>query len=286
MKLIRVGAPGAEIPAVLGTAGERYDISSLTHDIDGAFLARGGIADLQHRWGIGEIQALPVLPPDARVGAPITRPGHLVCAGLNYADHAAESGMAIPEEPLLFTKAPNTVVGPMDDVLIPRGATKVDYEVELGIVIGSTCRYLASPQDAWSHIAGFVISNDVSERSFQLDRGGQWMKGKSCETFNPCGPWLVTPDEVDVTAGVDLWLDVDGVRRQTGSTTSLVFGVDVLVHYISQFLVLDPGDLINTGTPPGVAMGMATPEWVQPGQVVSAGISGLGQQVNRFVSVP
>ena len=194
--------------------------------------------------------------------------------------------MAIPEEPLLFTKAPNTVVGPLDDVLIPRGATKVDYEVELGIVIGSTCRYLASPQDAWSHIAGFVISNDVSERSFQLDRGGQWMKGKSCETFNPCGPWLVTPDEVDVTAGVDLWLDVDGVRRQTGSTTSLVFGVDVLIHYISQFLVLDAGDLINTGTPPGVAMGMATPEWVQPGQVVSAGITGLGQQHNRFVSVP
>jgi 2,4-didehydro-3-deoxy-L-rhamnonate hydrolase len=286
VKFIRVGAPGAEIPAVLGDAGQRYDISSLTHDIDGAFLARGGIADLQRRWGTGEIQALPVLPADARLGAPIARPGHLVCAGLNYADHAAESGMAIPEEPLLFTKAPNTVVGPLDDVLIPRGATKVDYEVELGIVIGSTCRYLASPQDAWSHIAGFVISNDVSERSFQLDRGGQWMKGKSCETFNPCGPWLVTPDEVDVAAGVDLWLDVDGVRRQTGSTTSLVFGVDVLIHYISQFLVLDAGDLINTGTPPGVAMGMATPEWVQPGQVVSAGITGLGQQHNRFVSVP
>lgn len=286
MKLIRVGAPGAEVPAVLGPSGERYDISSLTSDIDAAFLGGGGIADLQARWGAGEIQRLPQLDPSARLGAPIARPGHLVCAGLNYADHAAESGMAIPEEPLLFTKAPNTVVGPDDDVYIPRGATKVDYEVELGIVIGSTCRYLTSPDRAWSRIAGFVVSNDVSERSFQLDRGGQWMKGKSAETFNPLGPWLVTPDEVDLAGGLDLWLDVDGERRQTGSTSSLIFSVDVLVHYISQFLVLDPGDLINTGTPPGVAMGMGEPRWVQPGQVVTAGITGLGQQRSRFVPAP
>jgi 2-keto-4-pentenoate hydratase/2-oxohepta-3-ene-1,7-dioic acid hydratase in catechol pathway len=209
-----------------------------------------------------------------------------VCAGLNYADHAAESGMAIPEEPLLFTKAPNTVIGPTDNVHIPRGATKVDYEVELGVVIGSTCRYLDSPADAWSHIAGFVVSNDVSERSFQLDHGGQWMKGKSAETFNPLGPWLVTTDEVDMAAGLDLWLDVDGQRRQTGRTTSLIFGVDVLLHYISQFLVLDPGDLVNTGTPPGVAMGMAEPAWVQTGQVVTAGISGLGEQRSHFVTAP
>jgi 2,4-didehydro-3-deoxy-L-rhamnonate hydrolase len=219
-------------------------------------------------------------------GSLIARPGHLVCAGLNYADHAVESGMPIPEEPVLFTKAPNTVVGPDDDVFIPRGATKVDYEVELGVVIGAPCRYLASPDDAWSRIAGFVVCNDVSERTFQLERGGQWMKGKSAETFNPCGPWLVTPDDVDLGGGLDLWLDVDGQRRQTGSTTSLIFGVDVLVHYISQFLVLEPGDLINTGTPPGVAMGMATPAWVQPGQVITAGISGLGQQNTRFVAAP
>ena len=286
MKLIRVGAAGAEVPAVLGTSGERYDVSSITPDFNAAFFAAGGIADLQRRWAAGEIQELPTLPADARLGAPIARPGHLVCAGLNYADHAAESGMAIPEEPLLFTKAPNTVIGPTDDVYVPRGATKVDYEVELGIVIGSTCRYLASPADAWGCIAGFVVSNDVSERTFQLDRGGQWMKGKSAETFNPLGPWLVTPDELDFGAGLDLWLDVDGQRRQTGSTTALIFPVDVLVHYISQFLVLDPGDLINTGTPPGVAMGMAEPAWVQPGQVVTAGISGLGDQRSRFVPAP
>lgn len=286
MKLIRVGAAGAEVPAVLGPAGERYDVSSITDDFDSAFFARGGIADLQRRWEAGEIQTLPALPQDARLGSPIARPGHLVCAGLNYADHAAEAGMAIPEEPLLFTKAPNTVIGPTDDVHIPRGATKVDYEVELGIVIGSTCRYLDSPADAWSCIAGYVVSNDVSERAFQIERGGQWMKGKSAETFNPLGPWLVTPDEVDISAGLDLWLDVDGARRQSGSTSSLIFGIDVLLHYISQFLVLDPGDLINTGTPPGVAMGMAEPAWVQPGQVVTAGITGLGEQRSRFVTAP
>ncbi len=286
MKLIRVGAAGAEVPAVLGPAGERYDVSSITGDFDSAFLGRGGIADLQRRWEAGEIQALPTLPADARLGAPIARPGHLVCAGLNYADHAAESGMAIPEEPLLFTKAPNTVIGPTDDVYVPRGASKVDYEVELGIVIGATCRYLDSPADAWSRIAGFVVSNDVSERTFQLDRGGQWMKGKSAETFNPLGPWLVTPDELDMARGLDLWLDVDGQRRQSGSTSSQIFPVDVLVHYISQFLVLDPGDLINTGTPPGVAMGMAEPAWVQAGQVVTAGITGLGEQRSRFVTAP
>jgi 2,4-diketo-3-deoxy-L-fuconate hydrolase len=286
VKLIRVGAAGAEVPAVLGPEGERYDVSSITPDFDSAFLGDGGIVDLQRRWAAGEIQGLPTLPADARLGAPIARPGHLVCAGLNYADHAAESGMAIPEEPLLFTKAPNTVIGPTDDVHIPRGATKVDYEVELGIVIGSTCRYLDSPAGAWPCIAGFVVSNDVSERTFQLDRGGQWMKGKSAETFNPLGPWLVTPDELDFEVGLQLWLDVDGHRRQTGSTTSLIFPVDVLVHYISQFLVLDPGDLINTGTPPGVAMGMAEPAWVQPGQVITAGITGLGEQITRFVPAP
>lgn len=286
MKLIRVGAAGAEVPAVLGPGGERYDVSSITADFDAAFLARGGIADLQRRWAAGEIQALPTLSVDARLGAPIARPGHLVCAGLNYADHAAESGMAIPEEPVLFTKAPNTVIGPNDDVRIPRGSTKVDYEVELGIVIGATCRYLDSPADVWACIAGFVVSNDVSERSFQLDRGGQWMKGKSAETFNPLGPCLVTPDDLDLAAGLDLWLDVDGTRRQTGNTSSLIFPVDVLVHYISQFLVLDPGDLVNTGTPPGVAMGMAEPAWLQPGQVVTAGITGLGEQRSRFVPAP
>jgi 2-keto-4-pentenoate hydratase/2-oxohepta-3-ene-1,7-dioic acid hydratase in catechol pathway len=284
VKLIRVGAPGAETPAVLGPAGERFDISSITSDFDGSFFARDGLADLQRRWDSGEIHSLPSLDPAARLGAPIARPGHLLCAGLNYADHAAESNMAIPDEPLLFTKAPNTVVGPYDDVPMPRGATKVDYEVELGIVIGSTCRYLESTDDVWSHIAGFVLSNDLSERAFQLERGGQWLKGKSCEAFNPLGPWLVTRDEVDLAGGLDLWLDVNGERRQTGSTNSLIFPVDVLIHYISQFLVLDPGDLINTGTPPGVAMGMAEPAWVQEGDVLTLGISGLGEQRTAFTA--
>jgi len=283
MKLIRVGAVGAEVPAILGPAGERYDVSSITADFTAAFFAGDGLADLQRRWAAGEIQTLPTLPADARLGPPIARPGHLLCAGLNYADHAAESGMAIPEEPLLFTKAPNTVVGPTDDVPMPRGSTKVDYEVELAIVIGRTCRYLDSPADAWSHIAGFVVSNDLSERSFQLDRGGQWVKGKSCESFNPLGPWLVTPDEIDLGSGLDLWLDVNGVRRQTGNTNSLIFPVDVLIHYISQFMVLDAGDLINTGTPPGVAMGMAEPAWLHSGDVVSVGITGLGEQRTTFV---
>ena len=307
MKLIRVGAAGAEVPAVLGPAGERFDVSSITSDFDRSFFAGGGVADLQRRWAAGEVESLPTLDPRARLGPPIARPGHLVCAGLNYADHAAESGMALPDEPLLFTKAPNSVIGPTDDAYIPRGRTKVaepatriavgsagpprsasqvDYEVELALVIGSTCRYLESPADAWSCIAGFVVSNDVSERSFQLDHGGQWMKGKSAETFNPLGPWLVTTDEVDIAAGLDLWLDVDGERRQTGRTTSMIFPVDTLVHYISQFLVLDPGDLVNTGTPPGVAMGMAEPRWLQAGQVVTAGISGLGEQRTRFVPAP
>jgi 2-keto-4-pentenoate hydratase/2-oxohepta-3-ene-1,7-dioic acid hydratase in catechol pathway len=186
--------------------------------------------------------------------------------------------MQVPAEPVLFNKAPNCVVGPDDDVLLPRGSTKADWEVELGVVIGSTCRYLDSPEDALAHIAGFVISNDVSERAFQLEGTGQWVKGKSCETFNPCGPWLVTADEIDLSAGLDLWLDVNGERRQTGHTTDLIFDVAFLIHYISQFLVLDPGDLVNTGTPPGVAMGMAEPAWLQPGDVMTLGITGLGQQ--------
>ena len=286
MKLIRVGAVGAEVPAVLGPAGERYDVSSITPDFDSAFLGGGGIADLQRRWAAGDIQALPTLPADARLGAPIARPGHLVCAGLNYADHAAESGMAIPEEPLLFTKAPNTVIGPTDDVYIPRGATKVDYEVELGIVIGSTCRYLETPADAWGCIAGFVVSNDVSERTFQLDRGGQWMKGKSAETFNPLGPWLVTPDELGNPQDVDLWLDVNGVRRQTGNTRTMIFGVAQIVSYLSRFMALQPGDVIPTGTPPGVGMGQKPPVFLKAGDVVTLGGRGLGEQRQKVVITP
>lgn len=286
MRLIRVGAPGSERPAILGPSGERIDVSSVTRDFDADFFGGGGIARLRALQDAGALHELPLLDASARLGAPIARPGNLVCVGLNYADHARESNMAIPEEPVLFNKAPNCVVGPEDDVRIPRGSVKVDWEVELGIVIGETCRYLDSPEQALGMIAGFVACNDVSERSFQADRGGQWVKGKACETFNPCGPWLATPDEIDLVAGLDLWLDVNGVRRQTGHTSSLIFSVDFLIHYISQFMVLDPGDLVNTGTPPGVAMGMAEPAWLQAGDVVTMGVTGLGEQRTRFVPAP
>jgi len=279
MKLMRVGPAGSEIPVVLDEQGRRRDVSTLTADFDRAFFGSGGIERLR----AADLTALPVLGDDLRAGAPIARPGNVLCVGLNYIDHANESNMAIPAEPVLFNKAPNAVVGPNDDVIMPRRSTKVDWEVELGVVIGSTCRYLSSPEDSLAHIAGFVISNDVSERAFQLEGTGQWVKGKSCETFNPCGPWLVTPDELDLDGGLELWLDVNGERRQTGHTSDLIFNVPFLLHYISQYLVLDPGDLVNTGTPPGVAMGMAEPAWLQAGDEMTLGISGLGEQRQRCV---
>jgi 2,4-didehydro-3-deoxy-L-rhamnonate hydrolase len=218
-----------------------------------------------------------------RVGAPIARPHQILCVGLNYADHAAESGQPVPDEPILFTKSPNTLVGPFDDVRIPRGSTKTDWEVELGIVIGRRTSYLDAPEDARDAIAGFCVVNDVSERHFQLERGGQWVKGKSAETFNPAGPWLVTPDEVGDVMDLRMWLDVNGVRRQDGSTATMIFDPYVVVHYISQFLVLEPGDLINTGTPPGVGMGQDPPVYLQPGDVVELGIDRLGAQRQQVV---
>jgi 2-keto-4-pentenoate hydratase/2-oxohepta-3-ene-1,7-dioic acid hydratase in catechol pathway len=224
--------------------------------------------------------------PNERIGAPIPRPGKIVCIGLNYADHAAESGMPIPEEPIVFFKASNTMIGPNDNVYIPRTSKKTDWEVELGIVIGQECRYLESPQDSLSHIAGFVLSNDVSEREFQLERGGQWVKGKSCETFNPCGPWLVTSDEIGDFDNLGMWLEVNGTRRQIGSTTTMIFNVPHIVWYLSQFMVLEPGDLINTGTPPGVGMGMKPPTYLKAGDVMTLGIDGLGSQRQLVQDAP
>jgi 2,4-diketo-3-deoxy-L-fuconate hydrolase len=203
---------------------------------------------------------------------------------LNYADHAAETGQSVPAEPILFTKSPNSLIGPNDDVRIPRGSTKPDWEVELGIVIGRRTSYLNSVDEARDVIAGWVLANDVSERAFQIERGGQWLKGKSAETFNPAGPWLVTPDEVDNVLDLDMWLDVNGERRQTGNTKTMVFDPFFLVHYISQFLVLEPGDLINTGTPPGVGMGFNPPVWLQPGDVMELGITGLGAQRQTVIA--
>jgi 2,4-diketo-3-deoxy-L-fuconate hydrolase len=279
MRLVRIGEFGAEVPAIVAADGSYRDVSSAIDDFDPAFFAGDGMQRLKD---VDEM-SLPVVT--GRVGAPITRPSMIVCVGLNYVNHANESNMKVPDEPILFTKAPNCLVGPIDQVRIPRGATKVDYEVELAVVIGKQCRYLESPDQAMSHIAGFTITNDVSERDWQLHRGGgQWIKGKSCETFNPCGPELVTPDEVDLSGGLELWCDVNGERRQTGSTHDMIFDVATILHHVSQFMVLEPGDLVNTGTPPGVAMGMAEPGYLHPGDVMTLGISGLGEQRQELVS--
>jgi len=280
---MRIGAPGAEKP-VARIDDDRYvDLSDLVGDFDEGFFGGGGpdrihpvVAD---RVAAGRTSQF----AGERIGAPIARPHQILCIGLNYRDHAAETGQAVPDEPILFTKSPNTLVGPNDDVRIPRGSTKPDWEVELGIVIGRRTSYLDSVEDARAVIAGYVVVNDVSERAFQLERGGQWSKGKSAETFNPAGPWLVTPDEIDDVLALSLWLDVNGVRRQTGTTKTMVFDPYFLVHYLSQFLVLEPGDLINTGTPPGVGMGFTPPVWLRPGDVMELGIEGLGTQRQRVL---
>jgi 2-keto-4-pentenoate hydratase/2-oxohepta-3-ene-1,7-dioic acid hydratase in catechol pathway len=286
MKLIRIGDIGEERTAVLVGDGSYVDVSDAVPAYDESFFGSGGIARLRvlvaERAAQGQVQVL----AGQRIGSPISRPHQVLCIGLNYSDHALETGQAIPEEPILFTKSPNTVVGPDDTVLIPRGSSKTDWEVELGIVIGSRCRYLADEAEAAASIAGYVLVNDVSERAFQMERGGQWSKGKSAETFNPCGPWLVTPDEIDDVLALGMWLDVNGERRQTGTTGTMIFSPTYLVHYLSQFLVLEPGDLINTGTPPGVGLGMKPPTYLSPGDVMTLGIDGLGTQRQRVEAAP
>jgi len=275
---MRIGPRGAEKPVARIDDDAYVDLSDVAADFDEAFFAGGGIDRI--RPVVAERAAAGLLSRFAgeRIGAPIARPHQILCIGLNYRDHAAETGQAVPDEPILFNKSPNTLIGPNDDVRIPRGATKPDWEVELGLVIGRRTSYLDSPDDAREAIAGFVLVNDVSERAFQMERGGQWVKGKSAETFNPAGPWLVTPDELDDVLGLDMWLDVNGVRRQTGSTKTMIFDPFFIVHHVSQFLVLEPGDLINTGTPPGVGMGFDPPVWLQPGDVMELGVEGLGTQ--------
>jgi 2,4-diketo-3-deoxy-L-fuconate hydrolase len=274
--LMRIGAPGAEKPVVRVDDTRYVDVSDLVTDFDEAFFGGGGAGRLAgpvaERIAAGETRPF----GDERIGAPIARPHQILCIGLNYRDHAAETGQAVPAEPILFTKSPNTLIGPNDDVRIPRGSTKTDWEVELGIVIGGRTSYLDSPADAAAAIAGYVLVNDVSEREFQIERGGQWSKGKSAETFNPAGPWLVTPDEIPDVRDLAMWLDVNGVRRQNGSTKTMVFDPFFIVHYLSQFMVLEPGDLINTGTPPGVGMGHDPQLWLQPGDVMELGIDHLG----------
>lgn len=272
MKLLRIGQSGAERPAVLHDDGTLRDLSSLVNDISGATLGDGDLARIA---GV-DFTTLPILDA-ARIGPCVGNVGKFICVGLNYADHAAESGMALPEEPILFFKATSAITGPNDPVVIPKGSEKTDWEVELGIVIGKEARYI-DEADALSHVAGYCLVNDLSERAFQIERSGQWVKGKSADTFGPIGPWMVTRDEIPDPQNLAMWLDVDGHRYQDGSTRTMVFGVAMLVSYISQFMSLQPGDIISTGTPPGVGMGQKPPVYLKPGQSIRLGIEGLGEQ--------
>jgi 2,4-diketo-3-deoxy-L-fuconate hydrolase len=283
MFLMRIGPRGMERPVVRLDDQTYVDVSDVVGDFNEAFFAAGidSLAPLvAERIAAGDVRQF----DGERIGSPIARPHQILCIGLNYRDHAAETGQAVPAEPILFTKSPNTLVGPYDDVRIPRGSTKTDWEVELGVVIGTRASYLNDESAAAAAIAGYLVVNDVSERAFQTERGGQWSKGKSAETFNPAGPWLVTPDEIPDVLSLGMTLDVNGTRRQTGSTSTMVFSPAFIVHYLSQFLVLEPGDLINTGTPPGVGMGFKPPVFLQPGDVMDLAIDRLGAQRQTVVA--
>ena len=273
MKLFRFGQPGHERPGAVDEEGVRRDISSVIEDLSGDWLAPHMLARLSH----SDLKTFPEVPADLRLGACVGRVGNFIAVGLNYADHAAESGAAVPDEPILFNKAPSCIGGPDDDVVIPLGSTKTDWEVELAVVIGVHASCL-NEAEAAQIIAGYCVCNDVSERAYQLERGGQWTKGKGCPTFGPLGPWLVTPDEIDDVQNLSMWLNVNGKRMQRGSTKTMIFGVHYLISYISQFMALEPGDVITTGTPPGVGLGMKPPRYLRAGDVIELGIDGLGNQ--------
>ncbi len=283
MFLMRIGPQGEERPVVRLDDETYVDVSDTVDDFNEGFFASGleSLSPLvASRVAAGDVHRF----AGERIGSPIARPHQILCIGLNYRDHAAETGQAVPVEPILFTKSPNTLIGPNDDVRIPRGSTKTDWEVELGVVIGRRASYLDDEAAANDAIAGYVVVNDVSERAFQIERSGQWSKGKSAETFNPAGPWLATPDEIPDVLALGMTLDVNGTRRQNGSTSTMVFSPAFIVHYLSQFLVLEPGDLINTGTPPGVGMGFNPPVWLQPGDVMELSIDGLGSQRQTVIA--
>jgi len=281
VKLLRYGSVGEERPALLAQDGTLRDLSAVVEDIAGPVLTARGIKQLRAL----DPQDLPVVAGAPRIGAPVGRVGKMICVGLNYADHAAESGMPVPELPIIFMKATTAIVGPNDKIVIPRGSEKTDWEVELGIVIGDIARDVTR-EDAPNHIAGYLIVHDVSERAFQLEHGGQWLKGKSCDSFGPIGPWLVTRDEVPHPQNLSLWLDVNGHRYQQGNTKTMVFDVAHLVSHISRYMTLMPGDIISTGTPPGVGMGQKPQVFLQPGDVVELGIDGLGTQHQHVVASP
>ncbi|MEL4068575.1 fumarylacetoacetate hydrolase family protein [Ochrobactrum sp. GPK 3] len=273
MKFLRYGEAGQEKPGILDADGAIRDLSAQVSDLSGAALAPDALAKL----GAVDVNSLPKVEGNPRLGPCVAGTGKFICIGLNYADHAAESGMAVPPEPVIFMKATSAIVGPNDDVLIPRGSEKTDWEVELGIVIGKTAKYV-SEDDALDYVAGYCTLHDVSERAFQIERSGQWTKGKSCDTFGPTGPWLVTKDEVADPQNLKMWLTLNGETMQDGSTKTMVYGVRYLVSYLSQFMSLQPGDIISTGTPPGVGMGMKPPRYLKAGDVVELGIEGLGTQ--------
>ncbi len=274
MKLMRVGAKGAEKPALLHTDGTYRDLSSVVTDIAGSALTPEGLAKIRAI----DPMTLPVLDAGLRIGPCVGSVGKFMCIGLNYADHAAETNSPIPAEPILFMKATSAIIGPNDTVILPKNTLKPDWEVELGVVIGKEARYV-DEKDAMDYVAGYCVVNDLSERHFQTERGGQWTKGKSADTFGPIGPWLVTKDEVADPQNLKMWLEVDGKRYQDGSTKTMIFGVAHIVAYLSQFMSLQPGDVISTGTPPGVGMGQKPePVWLKPGQTMELGIEGLGQQ--------
>jgi 2-keto-4-pentenoate hydratase/2-oxohepta-3-ene-1,7-dioic acid hydratase in catechol pathway len=278
MKLVRFGAPGAERPGLVDAQGVIRDLSAHVTDITGETLSAASLDKLRKL----DTKALPAAPAGVRLGPPVGNVKNFIAVGLNYEDHAKETGAPIPKEPILFNKLPNCIVGPNDEVMVPKGSIKLDYEIEIAFVLGKRARYVAE-KDALSYIAGYTICNDVSERHFQAERGGQWMKGKCAETFGPLGPWLVTTDEIPDPQALSMSLDVNGERRQTGSTRTMIFSIVHQLSYISQFMVLEAGDVVTTGTPPGVALGMKPPIWLKPGDVMTLKIEGLGEQTQKIV---
>ena len=279
MKFFRYGEQGSERPGVFDKNGVRRNISGVVEDLSGHGLSPSLLAGLKDV----DLEAFPIVPDDVRIGACVGRVGNFIAVGLNYADHAEESGMPVPDEPILFNKAPSCIVGPNDDIILPPGSIQTDWEVEIAVVIG-TSAFCVSERDASQIIAGYCICNDVSERAYQLERGGQWTKGKGCPTFGPLGPWLVTPDEIEDVQNLSMWLNVNGKQMQRGSTKTMVFSINYLVSYISQFMALQPGDVITTGTPPGVGLGMKPPQYLRADDEIELGISGLGAQRQRVQS--
>ncbi|MBU0724247.1 MAG: fumarylacetoacetate hydrolase family protein [Alphaproteobacteria bacterium] len=279
MRLLRYGEAGQEKPGILDADGKIRDLSGHVADLTGDAITPEGLKKLA---GI-DVKSLPLVSGTPRLGCPIAQIGKIICVGLNYSDHAAETGMAVPPEPIIFMKATTSIIGPNDTVIIPKNSKKTDWEVELGIVIGKKAQYV-DEKDSLDHVAGYCVVNDISEREFQIERSGQWVKGKSADTFAPIGPWMVTKDEIADPQNLKMWLDVDGKRYQDGSTTTMVYGVKHLVSYISQFMTLMPGDVIPTGTPPGVGTGMKPPVFLKPGNVMHLGIEGLGEQRQNVVA--